>query len=352
MKILIVGGAGFVGSNLAFYLKENGHEITVLDNLVRRGSENNILTFKERGISYYHGDIRNSEDLMLLPDVDVVLLCAAQPCAINYANPVFDITNNTIGVLNVLEWCRHRKAALIFWSTNKVYSGEVCNDIPYEIQNRRFVWNDPDFKRKGWDYKEGFSEELSIDGKDHSIYGLSKVCSDLMIQEWSDAFGIPSVINRFSCLAGPNQWGKAEQGWVSWFVLANEFNLPLTIYGYGGYQVRDYLFTPDINRLIEKQIHAVTSSDSKHKGSVYNVGGGHSYSVSLNEALDTLSNSRSWVDINFEENLRRADQAIYISNISKVCEEFNWEPEVSFVEGCFDIRRWIRTNKDLLEKLY
>lgn len=202
-KILIIGGAGFVGSNLAYYLKDYGYNITVLDNLVRRGVENNLPEFKLKGIDFIHGDIRNPEDLNNIKNINIVLNCAAQPTALNYENPTFDITNNTLGTLNVLEFCRRNGCGLIFWSTNKVYSGEVCNSLKLDFttSNTRFYWDKSISPFQGFNRFSGFSENLSIDGKEHSIYGVSKVMADLMVQEWASAFNIPSIVNRFSCLS-------------------------------------------------------------------------------------------------------------------------------------------------------
>lgn len=202
MNILVLGGAGFMGSNLAIHLNNLGHKITVMDNMVRNGVENNLPRFKKYDIEFVRGDIRCPEDFnKLRGNFDIVLLLAAQPAAINYANPVFDITNNTMGVLHTLEYIRNSGAGLIFWSTNKCYSGQVCNTVPYVESDSRYVWANRNHIHTGWS-EIGFNENLSIDGKDRSIYGVSKAMADVLIQEWSDSYGIPSIINRFSCLSG------------------------------------------------------------------------------------------------------------------------------------------------------
>ena len=230
MKILIIGGAGFVGCNLAIKLKSDNFDVSVLDNLVRRGSELNLARLKNSGVPFIHGDTRNKEDINCLDNYDVILDCAAQPSAINYKNPNFDITNNTYGVLNVLDYCRERKAALIFWSTNKCYTGEICNKVLIEQENDRYkyVANQPLFE--GFTPEYGFNENLNVNGNDHSIYGVSKIMADLMIQEYASAYNINAICNRFSCLAGPYQWGKAEQGWIAWFAIANKLKLPIEVY--------------------------------------------------------------------------------------------------------------------------
>ncbi|HIE53119.1 MAG TPA: NAD-dependent epimerase/dehydratase family protein [Armatimonadetes bacterium] len=211
MKVLITGGAGFIGAQLAFYLRERGHEVIVLDNLVRRGSELNLPLFKRWGIPFYHGDVRNAEDFVALPrDIEVICETCAQPSAIaGYDNPIFDITNNTLGLMHTLEFARECGAAVIFWSTNKVYSGDRVNAFPRREAETRWVWDQEAIQRQygdhlppGFDPRYGFSEEFSIDGGQHSIYGLSKVMADLACQEYYDAFGVKTVVNRFSCLAG------------------------------------------------------------------------------------------------------------------------------------------------------
>jgi len=348
--VLIFGGAGFVGFNLAIILKEKGHKITVVDNIVRRGSELNIPKLKKIGIDFIHADVRNKEDFKHIPNnVDVFLNCAAQPSAVNYENPEFDFANNTSGALNVLEHCRKTGAGLIFWSTNKVYSGEECNKLEYFIHKDRFTWSTPTYPNRPGISNRGFSEELSIAGKDHSIYGVSKVAADFLTQEWSDAFGFPAIVNRFSCLTGPHQWGKAEQGWMTWFAIANYFGLPIEIFGYNGNQVRDYLFTDDLGELIYKQINRI----EEFHGEVFNVGGGMDFSISVNEAIKFLSKTnKPFSSITMHPEKRRADQAIYITDNRKVCNEFDWCPVTDHINGYKQIFKWIESNEKELANLY
>jgi|GEM_PF-550075 len=223
MKLLILGGAGFIGANLACNFAKDGWMVDVVDNLVRRGSEFNLPRLKEHGVNFIHGDIRNPEDFKNLgDDYHAILLTAAQPSAVNYKNPAFDIQNNTIGVLNTLEYSRKTKIPIVFWSTNKVYPGEPCNHFAYVEKPTRYEWVDIIPRQKNNIIKpqltpeqavmvalherDGFTERgittrFNLNGGDRSIYGVSKAMADLLIQEWSDAYGIPAVINRFSCLA-------------------------------------------------------------------------------------------------------------------------------------------------------
>lgn len=360
MKVLIAGGCGFVGYNLATGLKKLGYEIIVADNLVRRGSEINLEKLKQKNISFYHCDIRNKEDIKQLPIADIVLNCAAQPTAVNYANPEFDFTNNTVGVLNLLEYCRPNKIPIIQWSTNKCYSGELCNSIernlihPLNGEATREEWLGRDIRTgmlqgmTGWS-ANGFNEQLSVDGKDHTIYGLSKLMADLMVQEYSGSYGIPAICNRFSCIAGANQWGKAEQGWVTWFAIANELGLPIDIYG-SGLQVRDVLFIDDLVNLIDLQIKSLIERHSVPI--VYNVGGGIDNTLSVNEALQLLESvNRPWKKITHHAP-RKSDQIIYISDNYLVSKTFSWKPTIYIEKGYSDILRWVKDNKQTLEKLY
>ncbi|MBI5832595.1 MAG: NAD-dependent epimerase/dehydratase family protein [Armatimonadetes bacterium] len=358
MKVLITGGAGFVGANLAFYLTERGHQVTVLDNLVRRGSELNLPRLKAKGIRFVHGDVRCAEDLVGLPqDFDVICETCAQPSAIDgYGNPLFDINNNTLGLLNVLEFARRIGAGLIFWSTNKTYAGVHINQFPMIEGDLRWTWDQEaiaaqwgDNLPAGFDPVEGFSAAFTVDGKDHSIYGLSKIMSDLACQEWYDAFGVRTIVNRFSCLAGEGQFGKSAQGWVAWWAIAFHFGLPLKYIGWEGKQVRDALFIEDICRLVEIEINQL----DKLAGSVFNVGGGKDISLSLREATALMERKfGTTVPVVYEEDPRKADHCIYLSDIRPVTAATGWAPKVSVEEGYDRIIAWVKDNEDLLRALY
>lgn len=350
MHVLITGGAGFVGANLAFYLKYYGFDVTVLDNLARRGSENNLLDFKYRGIKFVHGDIRCPEDLANIKGIDVICECSAQPSAIDgYDNPMYDITNNTTGLINVLEYARKNDCQVIFWSTNKVYSGDNVNEKLMKEGATRYEWIEHQPPCRGWDASYGYSSKFTIDGGQHSIYGMSKVMSDLACQEYYDAFGVKTVVNRFSCLAGQRQWGKSAQGWVAWWAIAAEFDLPVKYIGWKGKQVRDVLFIDDICDLVYAQI---TNID-KVAGNVYNIGGGMHNTLSLIEAtalMERLFDKKMTVSEVSEP--RKADHCIYISDIRKIKEDLGWEPKIGIEEGYTKIIEWIKNNRELLRKLY
>lgn len=355
MKVLITGGAGFVGSQLALHLKERGHTVVVFDNLVRRGSEINLPLFKRHGIEFIHGDVRNREDLHSVPArIDLICETSAQASAVTgYANPLFDLTNNTFGLVNVLEFARQHGAGVIFWSTNKVYSGDKVNAFPRKEEDTRWVYDREALANidlpQGFAPDFGFSEDFSVDGGQHSIYGLSKVMGDLACQEYADAFGVRTVVNRFSCLAGKGQFGKSEQGWVTWWAVAFHFGLPLKYIGWGGKQVRDVLFIEDLCRLVELQMDNL----ERIAGQVYTVGGGISRTLSLVEATALVQESFAReVPIAVDDSPRKADHCIYYSDIRKAERDLGWSPQVKINDGFERIVEWVRANEELLRPLY
>ncbi len=351
MRILITGGCGFVGANLARHFLQGGHEVILLDNLARRGSEYNVEDLTRLGARFVHGDVRNAEDLTPLPRVDAICETSAQPSAIDgYANPLYDLSNNTLGLVNVLEKARRDDAILIFWSTNKTYSGDRVNAIPVKEAATRWVWDAASgYQARGFSFEHGISDQFDVDGGQHSIYGLSKICADLICQEWADAFGVRTVVNRFSCLAGPGQFGKSAQGWVAWWIIAFHFNLPLLYIGWGGKQVRDALFTPDINRLVELEIQHI----DRARGQVFNIGGGMSCHISLQEMTSWCEKRfGKQVPVHIEPTPRKADHVVYISDSRKAEELLGWRPQVGLDQGLEQIVEWVDREHDRLKRLY
>lgn len=328
MKLIITGGCGFVGGNLAAYFAENGHEVIAIDSMIRKGSRWNANRLRDIDVrvvvdSAGGSDIRHLFD----PPASAVLHCAAQPSAIaGFADPWNDFGLNTVVTHNILNDCRVTGTPIIYWSTNKVFSAGVVNSRQLPDPN------------------------LPIDGGDKSIYGATKLCGDLLCQEYATAFNIPVVVNRFSCLAGPWQFGKTEQGWVAWFVIAAEFGLPITFYGWGGHQVRDILFMPDICTLIEKQIQRL----EEHRGAarVYQVGGGAKNATSLVEFTNRLKMKYGYkLSIAVSDQVRKSDHRYYVSAIDRVCKDYQWEPKVGIEEGTDQIVQWVKDNREKIATL-
>jgi len=225
LHILVTGGCGFIGSHVALHLREKGNKVTVMDNLVRRGGERNIAIMERRGIVFIHGDVRNPEDLGNLPSgIELICDTSAQASVVTgYANPLFDINNNGSGVVNILEYVRMRCVPLIFWSSNRVYSADRLNALPRREMSERFEYDTvawyrlpPNQRPAGFHPRYGVSEDFSIDGGRHSIYGLRKLIADCACQEYAQAYDLPIVVNRFGVISGSGQFGRADQGWVMW----------------------------------------------------------------------------------------------------------------------------------------
>ena len=351
MRILITGGCGFVGSQLALHLTARGHRVVAMDNLVRRGSEANIERLQKRGVEFIHGDVRNAEDFANLPaGIEFVCDASAQPSVVTgYANPVFDITNNALGVIHVLEYVRARRCPLVFCSTNRVYSADRVNALPRREALTRLEWDaaawqalPPDQRPRGFDPRHGISEEFSVDGGQRSIYGLSKWMADAACQEYAQAYDLPIVVNRFGVISGSGQFGKTDQGWFVWWALAHWFGLPLKYIGWKGKQVRDILFIEDLCRLVDLQMEQI----SRFRGEVFNAGGGAANTLSLLEATQLFSRAigRS-LDIAEEEAPRKADLALYCTDNRKVERVLGWKPQVSVGEGLACVLDWIRANE-------
>jgi len=358
LYVLVTGGCGFIGSHVAFHLRARGHKIAVMDNLVRRGSEDNIATLERHGIPFFHGDVRNPEDLGNLPTgVELVCDTSAQPSVVSsYANPFFDINNNGFGVLHILEYARMRRIPLIFWSSNRVYGADRLNALPRRETPTRFEYDEDAWNRlplegrpSGFHPIEGISETFSIDGGQRSIYGLSKLIADASCQEYAQAYDLPIIVNRFGVISGVGQFGHADQGWVVWWAIAHWFGLPLTYFGWHGKQVRDILFVEDMLALLDCQLAQITS----FRGDVFNIGGGAANAISLCEATKCMReiSSRS-TTITEADEVRKGDVTIYWTDNRKAACHLNWRPQTSLQTGFARIFDWIRQHESELRLRY
>lgn len=331
-------------------MAERGYRITVLDNLVRRGSETNVPALRKMGIEFLHGDIRDSEDLLHLPDnTEVIIECSAQPSVVSgYQNPVYDFRTNVEGVIHCLEFCRTRGAGMIFLSSSRVYPADRINDLPRTEKGTRWDWENEspaDRLPEGFDPVRGISARFSMDGPSKTIYGASKAAADFFCQEYADAFDVPVLINRCGVIAGQGQFGIITQGWFTFWAISCLFDRPLTYFGYKGKQVRDILFIEDLCALVNLQLNRMRELS----GQVWNVGGGRENSISLIEAtslMEKLMNKKMHVASSDE--VRRRDMIIYITDNSDVSRTWQWSPRVSLEQGAEKIVSWVRDNREAL----
>lgn len=341
-KILITGGAGFVGSSLALAIKAKypQYEIIAFDNLKRRGAELNLSRLTQSGVKFIHGDIRNKEDFTGLPDVNFLIEASADPSVMaGISNsPDYLINTNLLGTVNCLNFANLRKCDLIFLSTSRVYSITAINNISYRETEDRFEINaeqtQPGISEKG--IGEKFSTQTY-----RSLYGTTKLASELLIQEYNEFYDLKAVINRCGILTGPWQMGKADQGVVVLWMARHFWKRKLTYEGYGGEgkQVRDILHVSDLFNLIDYQMHNMEKVNRK----IYNVGGGRKVSVSLKQMTDICEQlTGNKIEILKVKENRTADIGIYVTDNSLVVSETGWCPVKTVQQTFEEIYSWIR----------
>lgn len=321
MKILVTGGTGFIGTNVCFEARKRDHEVVAFDNLVRPLTEENLQLLTKAGVTIVRGDIRNYVDFAKLPWTPEGIVHLAGQCGIPYAqiSPRYDFEVNVLGTLNVLEYSRlNGKPPVAFASSNKSYTN-ITNEYPTEAKETRLVW------KHG---RTSLNEDTPLDAfgqHARSIYGTSKVAGDLYMQEYYQSFGVPTVINRMSCIYGLYQKGVEDQAWVDWFI--RQIMLgdgKINIFGTGK-QVRDMLWGGDVARLYIDELENI----DKVKGKPYNIGGGPQNTMSLLEAITEIElQTGKKAHLTFKEK-RHGDQDIWISDISKIKKDLGWEPVVS-----------------------
>ncbi len=337
-KILITGGAGFIGSNYAYRRIINGDDVTIYDDLSRNGAKENLkwVSSKTHGQSFgfIEGDVRDYELLMsVVKGKDVIIHLAAQVAVTSsVVNPQFDFSVNAAGTFNVLEAARAfgEKPLVIYASTNKVYGG--IEDIHVVEEETRYSFRD---------FPAGVSENQLLDF--HSPYGCSKGCGDQYVRDYSRIYDIPTVVFRQSCIYGKRQFGIEDQGWVAWFVIAAVMHKPITIYG-DGKQVRDLLFIDDLMNAYD----LVIERKERVKGLIFNVGGGIENSVSIWQEFGPILEKihGKEISVDFQE-WRPGDQKIYISDISKAKKYLGWSPKIHVEQGLSSLYQWVADNKEL-----
>lgn len=351
MKVLITGGAGFASSNLACFLKREfrSWKVVSFDNLHRRGSELNLPRLKDAGVSFVHGDIRNKEDLQQVGNFDLLIECSAEPSVLaGYdESPEYLINTNLMGTINCLERCRLTKADVIFLSTSRVYPMDLINNLKYDEDKTRFELASRQEIAGVSEY--GFSEELSLNGI-RSLYGGTKLCSEIMLQEYTAAYGIRGIINRCGVLTGPWQMGKIDQGFVALWVARHLWKGELAYIGYNGTgkQVRDILHIEDLYALLQRQIKSLDN----YSGKIFNVGGGREVSVSLCELTEFCQEiTGNKIAITSIPETRKADIPYYVSDCRYIESISGWKPARTVRKIVEDMCEWIQENSVVLEPI-
>ena len=351
-RIVITGGAGFVGSNLSVLFKAARENTTVVafDNLKRRGSELALERLQKGGVEFVHGDVRSSDDLCALGAFDLLVDCSAEPSAsAGYdGNARYVIDTNLVGTTNCLEAVRRCCADFIFVSTSRVYPVQALRDLPLIRSNTRFELPS-DQHGQGWS-SEGITTAFPLDGA-RTLYGATKLCSELIITEYAAMYGVRAIINRCGVLTGPWQMGKVDQGFVALWAARHFFGGRLSYLGFGGkgWQVRDVLHIADFYQLLECQI----ASFADHCGSIYNVGGGRKVSISLLELTELcMERVNRRLEVGSNTAIREGDIPYYVTDISEVEAATGWEPRRSVETILDDVFNWISAERARLESFF
>ena len=334
-RVLIVGGAGFIGINLAERQLSEGKTVTILDNFSRRGSDLNAAwlqaQFPGAPLEIVRADIRTDRDVLqkAVQQADVVFHLAAQVAVtLSVSDPRHDFEVNALGTFNVLDAARRRSQPpiVVYASTNKVY-GKMA-DVAVEQQGDRYAYRD---------LPQGIDENRPLEF--YSPYGCSKGAGDQYMLDFERIYGVPTVVFRQSCIYGRHQFGIEDQGWLAWFAICALRHLPVTIFG-DGRQVRDILYVDDLNDAYELAVRHI----DRTRGRAYNIGGGPSNTLSLLELLALLRNEFQLPLTPATGDWRPGDQLVYVSDVRRAAEDFGWAPRTSPRAGVEQMIQWLRDN--------
>jgi CDP-paratose 2-epimerase len=347
MRVLVTGGSGFVGANLAVALAERNSdwELIAFDNLKRRGSELNLARLRAAGVDFWHGDVRQSGDLMGVPRIDALVESSAEPSVIASLHARdYAISTNLLGAYHCLELARRDDALFVFLSTSRVYPLGGLRSVDLIEAESRFELA-PEQTKPGVS-PAGISERFPMDGA-RTLYGATKLAAELLAVEYASAFGLRTVIDRCGVIAGAWQMGRVDQGVFTHWVLSHHFGHPLHYIGYGGTgkQVRDLLSADDLVDLLEQQLRHPDS----WVGFTGNVGGGRAVSLSLLEAtLLCQELTGNEVVIEGSNEARPGDVPLFISDCTRLFERTDWRPRRSPDEVLRDIHAWVEENERAL----
>ena len=339
MKILITGGCGFVGSNLALFLKKKikSSRVFTLDNLSRKGSRINRKRLEEIKIHNYNFNIENIQKIKTLPKFNLIIDCCAEPAIEESKNNPDKVFNtNLVGTFNILQKCIKDKSNIIFLSSSRVYSISSLRNL---VRNLNL--------------KKPLKAKIEIDesyetNKPSSLYGFTKIASEKLIKEFFYKTKLKYLINRFGVIAGPWQFGKQDQGFVPLWVANHLLKKKLSYIGFGGkgYQVRDIIHIDDVCNIILIQIKKLKNVYND----TFNIGGGKMNSLSLKELTSkcqSITNNK--IHIGRIKKTSKFDIPYYVTNNHKIKKIYNWKPLKNIDEILYDINIWLTNNKNTLD---
>jgi CDP-paratose 2-epimerase len=336
--VLITGGAGFIGTNVADRLLSDGRRVLIFDNLSRPGVERNLAWLQDQHgplVEFENGDIRDADAIRAcVRSASAVFHFASQVAVTtSLVDPVTDFEINARATLNILEELRWAGtgAPLFFASTNKVYG--ALGDVQLRRAETRYVPTDARILTRG------INEERCLSF--HSPYGCSKGAGDQYVLDYARSFGIRSTVFRMSCIYGPHQFGTEDQGWVAHFLIRILDAAPITLFG-DGCQVRDVLFVTD---LVEAFLCAWHKMDAV-SGRAFNIGGGPQNTTSLSELLRTIGGIIGQKPQIEYESWRVGDQRYYVSDTGRFTQATGWRPRVGVEEGVRALYQWIAASRE------
>src|SRR4051812_9379705 len=330
MKILISGVCGFVGSTLAKGLLDNvsSREIIGLDNLSRPGSQLNLEALRKRGLKLRHGDLRCASDLESIGEIDWIIDAAANPSVLAGVDGTTSsrqlIEHNLYGTVNLLELAKKYRAGFTLLSTSRVYSVKALSEIPVIVEDAAFA-PDVAVPLPEGVTANGIGESFST-APPVSLYGASKVASEVVALEYGDAFDFPVWINRCGVLAGAGQFGHAEQGIFSFWINACLRRRPLRYIGFdgAGHQCRDCFHPRDLLPLLEKQFAAADAT----KPRILNLGGGATNAMSLAELSQWCAARFGEHEVASDPTPRRFDVPWLVMDSTSARASWDWQPTI------------------------
>ncbi len=352
LQVLVAGGAGFIGSRLAIALANTlgENQVVVLDNLTRRGSELNLNSLTASGVHFVHGDIRCLEDLGDAKlQAETIIDCSAEPSVLaGYSASQRMVQNNLVGTINLLEKAKEWRSRFVFLSTSRVYPIEPLCRLPIHEHDDRLAFDEKATGLIGVS-SEGLSENFPLQGY-RSLYGATKLAGELMVEEYRQAFGLKTVINRFGVITGPGQMARSDQGVFALWMAAHVLKRPLKYIGFGGSgkQVRDLLHVDDLVDLVQLQLKRFEEID----GETFNAGGGATRALSLlqtTKLCEEISGNRIHFDSILEN--RPGDIPWFVTDARKLESTLGWKPRLSARETLESIFRWIVADEQTLARV-
>ena len=340
MKILITGGCGFVGTNLALFLKQKKHKISSLDNLSRKGSKYNLKLLNNEKIKNYRIDIENDRKILKIPKFDLIIDCCAE-AAVEVSKNNFEkvINTNLLGTINILKKAKIDKSKIIFLSSSRVYPINSLKDL---VDKKKL--------KKSLKINKMFNENSNINGP-KTIYGVTKLASEMFIEEFSYAFKMKYIINRCGVISGPLQFGKQDQGFISLWIWRHLMKKKLSYIGYEGLgnQVRDVLHVDDLSELINIQIKNL----NKVNNTLFTVGGSKKSYTSLKKLTEICQKiTGNKLSMSKIKKTSIYDIPYFITDNSKVTRAYGWRPKKNISNIIKDTYRWLKINKSNLIKYF